>query len=148
MQKNWELLLQKNCRSAAKWNTKSLACRKTTKKNREKSGARGRKTRMQEASDQCQSACDCRRCTLVPSAHLAAYTYREYTQQRRCYDRAYGYAAGRYGDCGSAAKEKSSVHRATIFPLHFVCWPYRWWYCFFSVSSTHLLGLRTARRFS
>lgn len=28
----------KNCRSAAKWNTKSLACRKTTKKNREKSG--------------------------------------------------------------------------------------------------------------
>ncbi len=38
MQKNWELLLQKNCRSAAKWNTKSLACRKTTKKNREKSG--------------------------------------------------------------------------------------------------------------
>ena len=38
MQKNWELLLQKNCRSAAKWNTKSPACRKTTKKNREKSG--------------------------------------------------------------------------------------------------------------
>ena len=38
MQKNWELLLQKNCRSAANWNTKSPACRKTTKKNREKSG--------------------------------------------------------------------------------------------------------------
>ena len=38
MQKSWELLLQKNCRSAAKWNTKSPACRKTTKKNREKSG--------------------------------------------------------------------------------------------------------------
>ena len=27
--------------------------------------------------------------------------YCEYAQQRRCYDRTYGYAAGRYGDCRS-----------------------------------------------
>ena len=64
--------------------------------------ARRRKTRMEEDSDQCQPDCDCRRCSLLPSAYLAAYTYREYAQQRRCYDRTYGYAAGRYGDCGSA----------------------------------------------
>ena len=67
--------------------------------------ASARKTRMEEASDQYQSACDCRRCALVPSAYLAAYAYREYAQQRRCYDRTYGYAAGRYGDCRSAVKE-------------------------------------------
>ena len=60
---------------------------------------------MEEDSDQCQSDCDCRRCALVPSAYLAALAYCEYAQQRRCYDRAYGDAAGRYGDCRSAVKE-------------------------------------------
>lgn len=35
------------------------------------------------------------------------------TQQRRCYDRAYGYAAGRYGDCGSTVKE-SLLHTAQL----------------------------------
>ena len=60
---------------------------------------------MEEDSDQCQSDCDCRRCALIPSAHLAALAYREHTQQRRCYDRTYGYAAGRYGDCESTVKE-------------------------------------------
>ena len=60
---------------------------------------------MEEDSDQCQSDCDCRRCALVPSAYLAALAYCEYAQQRRCYDRAYGDAAGRYGDCGSTVKE-------------------------------------------
>ena len=58
-----------------------------------------------EDSHQCQPDCDCRRCALIPSAHLAALAYREHTQQRRCYDRTYGYAAGRYGDCGSTVKE-------------------------------------------
>ena len=60
---------------------------------------------MEEDSHQCQPDCDCRRCALIPSAHLAALAYREHTQQRRCYDRTYGYAAGRYGDCGSTVKE-------------------------------------------
>ena len=59
---------------------------------------------MEEDSDQCQSDCDCRRCALVPSAYLAVLAYCEYAQQRRCYDRAYGDAAGRYGDCGSTVK--------------------------------------------
>ena len=68
---------------------------------------------MEEDSDQCQSDCDCRRCALVPSAYLVAYTYREYAQQRRCYDRTYGYAAGRYGDCGSTVKE-SLLHTAQL----------------------------------
>lgn len=67
--------------------------------------ARRRKTRMEEDSHQCQPDCDCRRCALVPSAYLAALACRKHTQQRRCYDRTYGYAAGRYGDCRSAVKE-------------------------------------------
>ena len=68
---------------------------------------------MKEDSHQCQPDCDCRRCALVHSAHLAALPYCKHAQQRRCYDRTYGYAAGRHGDCRSAVKE-SLLHTAQL----------------------------------